>query len=138
MSSDLVWLLTRNNSSFLVKRNGVQLSREAGNLLNKNSFKYSGFANKKAVTVAANDAAGVAVSLKKKTVPASKPAKSVQKTVINRPGRRSVAKSVKNIVQGYRPDLTKAAVARALRILATQKPVAAPKAKKLRGKRAAQ
>ena len=47
MSSDLVWLLVRDNSSFLVKRNGVQFSKEKGNLLNKNSLKYSGLATKK-------------------------------------------------------------------------------------------
>jgi hypothetical protein len=40
-------LLVKKNNSFLVKRNGVQFSSEAGNLLNKNSFKYSGIANKK-------------------------------------------------------------------------------------------
>ncbi|KAJ3215402.1 hypothetical protein HDU67_000447 [Dinochytrium kinnereticum] len=135
MSSDLVWLLTKNNSCFLVKRNGVQFSREAGNLTNKNSFKYSGVANSKAVGISAA-AKGVTVTLKKKTVPATKPGKTVQKTTVAKPGARSVAKSVRNIVKGYRPDLQKVAVARALRILETQKPVKATKAKKLRGKAA--
>jgi large subunit ribosomal protein L28e len=46
MSSDLVWLLTRSNTSFLVKRNGIQLSREGGNLLNKQSLKSTGLSNK--------------------------------------------------------------------------------------------
>ncbi|KAF9026255.1 60S ribosomal protein L28 [Haplosporangium bisporale] len=47
MSADLTWLLIKNNNSFLIKRSGVQFSAEAGNLLNKNSFKYSGLANNK-------------------------------------------------------------------------------------------
>jgi len=40
-------LLIKNNNSFLIKRSGVQFSSEAGNLLNKNSFKFSGLANNK-------------------------------------------------------------------------------------------
>jgi large subunit ribosomal protein L28e len=47
MSADLIWSLVKNNNSFLVKRNGVTFSSEAGNLVNRNSFKYSGLANKK-------------------------------------------------------------------------------------------
>lgn len=52
MSADLVWLLVRNNSSFLVKRNGAQFSSEPNNLTNKHSFKYSGLANGKVGCVA--------------------------------------------------------------------------------------
>ncbi|KAI8846070.1 ribosomal L28e/Mak16 [Chytridium lagenaria] len=122
MSSDLIWLLTRNNSSFLVKRSGVQFSREAGNLTNLNSFKYSGIANPKTVDVSAA-AKGVTVSLKKKTVVATKPGRSIQKATIAKPGARTVVKSVRNLVKSYRPDLQKAAIARAVRILDTQKPV---------------
>ena len=49
MSSDLLWLLTRQNSSFLVKRKtngGAQFSRDPMNMTKINSFKYSGV-NKK-------------------------------------------------------------------------------------------
>jgi large subunit ribosomal protein L28e len=46
-SSDLIWLLVKNNNKFLVKRNGnsnasVTFSSEPNNLYNLNSFKYSG------------------------------------------------------------------------------------------------
>ncbi len=47
VSTDLVWLLVKNNNKFLVKRNGnsnasVTFSSEPNNLYNLNSFKYSG------------------------------------------------------------------------------------------------
>lgn len=64
MADALVWQLVRNNNSFLVKRGGggpkggnasragaVQFSREPGNILGVNSFKYSGLANAKAVDI---------------------------------------------------------------------------------------
>merc|ERR1712127_779853 len=53
-SADLVWMLTRGNSSFLVKRESgrVQFSAEKYNLTAQNSFKYQGIANDKAVDIA--------------------------------------------------------------------------------------
>merc|ERR1712146_201503 len=50
-SSDLLWALTRKNNSFLVKRNGLQLTSEPNNLTGKHCFKYSGLANEEAVGV---------------------------------------------------------------------------------------
>ena len=47
MSSDLVWAIVRNNNSFLVKRAGAQFSTEPNNLVNRNTYKYSGLANAK-------------------------------------------------------------------------------------------
>ncbi|KAF9917342.1 hypothetical protein FBU30_000797 [Linnemannia zychae] len=117
MSADLTWLLIKNNNSFLVKRSGVQFSTEAGNLLNKNSFKYSGIANKKTVDVsAAPSGRGVVVSTPKTKVTLTK-------------GVRKSARSVAGLTRaGYRADLRKAALARVSAILASQKPVkAAPK-----------
>lgn len=56
MSSDtLTWLLTKNTSSFLVKRNGNEFAREKFNLLNRNCRKYSGLAATKAVDVSIAD-----------------------------------------------------------------------------------
>jgi large subunit ribosomal protein L28e len=63
MTDALVWELVKNNNAFLVKRNrtsrdgAVQFSSEPGNLLNVNSFKYSGLANSKAVDVSVKDKA---------------------------------------------------------------------------------
>ena len=45
------WLYVRNNSSFLVKRNGVQFSREPGNLTQLNTYKSSGLCNDKAIDI---------------------------------------------------------------------------------------
>ncbi|KAG0352364.1 60S ribosomal protein L28, partial [Podila minutissima] len=85
MSADLTWLLIKNNNSFLVKRSGVQFSAEAGNLLNKNSFKYSGLANNKTVGIeAAASGRGVVVSTKKSGVPAYKPSKAINKVTLTK------------------------------------------------------
>ena len=50
MSDALLWELTKKNSSFLVKRDGLQLSSDPLNVANVHSFKFSGV-NKKAVGV---------------------------------------------------------------------------------------
>ena len=107
MSSDLTWLLTRSNSSFLVKRNGLRLSSEPGNLYNLHSLKYSGLAPTRTVAIAAAPSGkGVQVTTRKTRLAPSKIAKSKQVTVIAKPAR-TTAKSVRGLVQGYRPDLVK-------------------------------
>ena len=58
MSSDLQWLIVRNNSSFLVKRNNAQFSSEAGNVMNVNSFKFNGLVNERTVDVSMAAAEG--------------------------------------------------------------------------------
>ncbi|KAK3820304.1 MAG: ribosomal protein L28e [Benniella sp.] len=129
MSADLTWLLVKNNNSFLVKRNGVQFSSEAGNLLNKNSFKYSGIANKKIIDIsAAPTGRGVVVATKKSNVPAFKPSKGIHKVTLSK-GVRKSARSVAGLARsGYRADLRQAALARVAAVLKSQKPVkAAPK-----------
>ncbi|KAI1296184.1 hypothetical protein EDD11_007514 [Mortierella claussenii] len=129
MSADLTWLLIKNNNSFLVKRSGVQFSSEAGNLLNKNSFKYSGLANNKTVDIsAAPSGRGVVVATKKSGVPAYKISKGINKVTLSK-GVRKSARSVAGLTRaGYRADLRKAALARVAAVLNSQKPVkAAPK-----------
>ena len=69
MSDALVWELIKDNNSFLVKRGRdarigpVQFSKEPGNLLGVNSFKYSGIANSKSIDLSAGDD-GITLSLK--------------------------------------------------------------------------
>ncbi|KAF9925045.1 hypothetical protein FBU30_005124 [Linnemannia zychae] len=125
MSADLTWLLIKNNNSFLVKRSGVQFSTEAGNLLNKNSFKFSGIANKKTIDIAAAASGrGVVVSTPKTKVTLTK-------------GIRKSARSVAGLTRaGYRADLRKVALARVSAILASQKPVKAAPKKAAKGIRA--
>ncbi|ORX98265.1 ribosomal protein L28e [Basidiobolus meristosporus CBS 931.73] len=107
MSADLTWLLVKDNSSFLVKRNGVQFTTEPNNLTNLNSFKYSGLANNKVVGVAASGK-GVVLTTKKQSVSAAKPAKAFNKVTISGSSRRS-AKVIANSIarSGYRADLRK-------------------------------
>ncbi|KAJ2997928.1 hypothetical protein HDV02_005023 [Globomyces sp. JEL0801] len=128
MSSDLVWLLTRSNTSYLVKRNGILLSREAGNVTNKQSLKFSGVAADK--TVAVTPAAkGVKITLRKAGVAANKVAGSTHSVTLKGNVRQS-AKSVKTLLNSYRPDLVSATLARVSKIVASQGPVKAVKAKK--------
>jgi hypothetical protein len=74
MADALVWQLIRSNNSFLVKRGqtkrdgSVQFSSEKGNLLNVNSFKYSGIANSSTVAVQLTDK-GVAFTTKVISIP---------------------------------------------------------------------
>ncbi|KAG0233126.1 60S ribosomal protein L28 [Actinomortierella wolfii] len=128
-SADLTWLLIKDNNSFLVKRNGVQFSSEANNLLNKNSFKYSGLANNKTIGIqAAPSGRGIVLSTKKVSVPAFKPAKAINKVTITKGARKAAAAVAASTARaGYRADLRKAALARVSAVLRSQKPVKAPK-----------
>lgn len=144
VSPDLVWEITRNNNSYLVKRNtggGVQFSRDPLNLANVNSRKHAGYVNEKAVGISAEGEKGIhVVSKKPKTT--SQPAKNSHKRTFGSHNR----KTYKNIASstgksGYRPDLLQAAVSRASAIRRSQRPVKPEPERKLRGnaaKKAAQ
>ena len=126
MSSDLLWLLTRNNNSFQLKRNNRVFSRDPSNLLNASSFKYS--STSKPVSVI-NNKKGFQLVLKKKGAAANKVKSS--NVVIN--FKQLKTKSVSNLLKKYRSDLVGDALHRAERIISTQgagKPV---RAKKVRG-----
>ncbi|KAJ3161709.1 hypothetical protein HDU86_006479 [Geranomyces michiganensis] len=126
----------RDQSSFLVKRNGIQLTREPGNLLNLNSLKYSGLAQKKNIHIGFPESGkGASIITKKTSVSSGKVAKASHKTSVSK-GTRGGHKSIKNILHTYRPDLEKAALARLSRVNEAQKAPAAQKPKKLRGVRA--
>ncbi|KAI9483759.1 MAG: ribosomal protein L28e [Benjaminiella poitrasii] len=135
MSSELVWAIIKNNNSFLVKRQGVQFSAEPSNLKNVNSFKYSGLANYKSVSILPV-ARGVRVTTRKANKQ-NVPAKSANSVVIAKT-RRQTSKSVANLIarSQYRPDLRAAAVARASAILSTQQPKKVRAKKEAKGPRA--
>ncbi|EAY75541.1 hypothetical protein EE612_005264 [Oryza sativa] len=115
----LVWELDKKNNSFLVKQFGngnakVQFSKEPNNLYNVHSYKHSGLANKKTVTVQPANGKETAVVLSTtKTEKQNKPASLYHKSVMRKEFRK-MAKAVKNQVSDnyYRPDLTKPALAR--------------------------
>ena len=76
MSEALVWHLVRDNNCFLHKRErtsragSVQFSSEPGNLMNVNTFKYSGLANNKTIDlqIATDDKKRSRVVLTKKVI----------------------------------------------------------------------
>merc|ERR1711988_1444874 len=90
MSSDLLWALTKKQNAFLVKRNGLQLTSEPNNLMNKNSFKYSGLANLEAVGVEDNTR-GVTLTTKNTKNKAA-------------PKRNNVSVPLKKVPQGRQDD----------------------------------
>ncbi|CAL1694846.1 unnamed protein product [Somion occarium] len=108
MSSDLQWLLLRNNNAFIVKRveEGPIFSKEPGNLTNLHSFKYSGLANSKTIDVQQTPSGIQIATAKKGASPhAVSPAKVIT-TIRNRSGpRRAAGVAAKLAKRGYRPDL---------------------------------
>ncbi|KAJ3339752.1 60S ribosomal protein L28 [Gonapodya sp. JEL0774] len=112
MSADLVWLIVRKNNSFLVKRNGIQLSSEPGNLSNLHSFAASGIANPKTIDVSPlpDKKTGVIVTLKKTRGVDSQPAATPSSVVLDH-GARGNSLALKKIAQSYRGDLSKSPLA---------------------------
>jgi len=125
-------LLVRNNNSFLVKRDGAQFTKEKGNLLAKNSFKFSGLANPKTVDIVVTEKkVGVDAESKKPIVKKSivlvqkktrksaglKPSASLTRTVLGKHqngGRNKGAEAIRSLTAKsfYRADLTRYAIAR--------------------------
>jgi len=119
-------LVVRNNSSFLVKRNGQQFSREAGNVMNLNTFKFNGLVNNKTVDVSLADSKDkkfkvVKVSTKTDVRrPATGTAVS-RVTALRQNGGSRAESHVTNTTAGsfYRADLSKFAVARTAALTAS-------------------
>lgn len=116
VSPDLIWAVTKKNSSFLVKRNGHQLSCEPGNLASLNSFKYSGLANPKTVDVRQSGKGAVLVVKTAKN--AKSPAKSTQVVALNKNDLKRSYNTVSALVEKnfYRRDLAKTALARVAKL----------------------
>merc|ERR1711907_874123 len=112
-SSDLLWALTKKQNAFLVKRNGLQLTSEPNNLMNKHSFKYSGLANVEAVGIEDNTR-GITLKMKNK--------RNVVSVDLKKDFRK-VAATIRNKTEGkfYRQDLSNAALARWYKIWKSQK-----------------
>ncbi|XP_030598492.1 large ribosomal subunit protein eL28 isoform X1 [Archocentrus centrarchus] len=128
MSSHLQWMVIRNCSSFLIKRNGQTYSTEPNNLKARNSFRFNGLVHKKTVGVQpAADGKGIVVVLKKRAGQ-NKPANSYVKVTINK-NSRATLNSLRHIIRknNYRKDLRMAALRRASAILRSQKPVVVKK-----------
>nr|AFM86372.1 60S ribosomal protein L28-like protein [Callorhinchus milii] len=128
MSSHLQWMVIRNCSSFLIKRNKRVYSTEPNNLKARNSFRYNGLIHRKTVGVEpAADGKGIVVVLKKRAGQ-RKPATSYEKITVNK-NARATLNSLRHIIRknNYRRDLRMAAIRRASAILKSQKPVVVKK-----------
>ena len=135
MSADLIWMLTKRHNAFLIskrdncnKRSGLVLTSEPCNITSVHSFKYSGLANETAFgidavreTADAADASEdpsskpVSVCFTRKAKSQVKPCKGVSKQSWKK-GARALAKSAQAQVGKARPDLAKAAMAKATHI----------------------
>ncbi|GMH03737.1 hypothetical protein Nepgr_005576 [Nepenthes gracilis] len=114
----VIWEIVKKNNSFLVKQFGngtakVQFSRESDNLLSSHSYKYSGLANPKTVSIQPGGQDNSVVLATKKTRKQNKPGSMLHKSLMKKEFH-VMAKVVTNQVGDnyYRPDLKKAALAR--------------------------
>lgn len=109
----LVWELTRNNSSFLKKRNGftkrsgaVAFSTEKGNIKSLNQFKYSGLANSKVCDIVCTDDNQASLIVKTASKAHSQPKKSKAVIPMKKDFRRVESAIKKNTsAVFYRRDL---------------------------------
>jgi large subunit ribosomal protein L28e len=124
MSSDLVWLITRNNSSFLVKRNGVQFNSQPSNLLNKQSLKFN---DSVAVQMVGDK---IVLQLPRKTQDGK-----VSKAKFSIPLKKVNPAKLDKVLTKVRPDLTEKILARVARLAQIQKAPKPLKEKKIRGSR---
>ncbi|KAJ1191131.1 hypothetical protein NDU88_000447 [Pleurodeles waltl] len=115
MSAHLQWMIVRNCSSFLIKRNKQVYSMEPNNLKARHFFQNNGLIHRKTVGVEpAANGKGVIVVLKKRAGQ-RKPASAYEKSQLTR------------MQNNYRKDLHMAALRRASAILRSQKPVVVKK-----------
>ncbi|KAK4523268.1 hypothetical protein GAYE_PCTG50G1161 [Galdieria yellowstonensis] len=120
--SELLWHLVKGHNAFQIRRKGVTLSTEKGNLKGVSTFKYSGLAQPKAVDIApATETFGILYSKKRtKKDAARKPSREFHTDVVKK-GFLGCAKVVSKDLANYRPDLKKLAIARISKIAKIQK-----------------
>ncbi|GAB2228029.1 hypothetical protein Droror1_Dr00009858 [Drosera rotundifolia] len=88
----VIWEIVKKNNSFLVKQFGngsakVRFSKESNNLFNTHSYKYSGLANPKTITIQADGKDGVLLATSK-TRKQNKPAIALHKSVMKKDFQR--------------------------------------------------
>ncbi|KAH0507170.1 60S ribosomal protein L28 [Microtus ochrogaster] len=104
MSAHLQWMVVRNCSSFLIKRNKQTYSTEPNNLKARNSFGYNGLIHRKTVGVEpAADGKGVMMVMKRRSGQ-RKPATSYVRTTIKKNARATLS-SIRHMIRKnkYRP-----------------------------------
>lgn len=124
MSAELQWQLIRNNSAFLVRRNGVDFSREPTNLAGLHTYKYCGL-HQPSIKMQPT-AEGVLVTRPRKNVASTKVASVMAKpSIIKRTASPKVrAARIARDMQstGFRLDLIPTAQARLQALLASAQP----------------
>ena len=130
MSSDIAWAIVRNNSAYLSKKRGCPkpFNTDPLNLTNKNSKRYVGLVNTKAVGIQplpkkfADKEKGFVLTVKKGN--ANRPVNS-KASVTMKSGARASLPKIRSMLgkQRYRKDLTKAALRRASAIIRSEKPL---------------
>lgn len=125
-SSSLLWHVIRTHTCKTVKRNGLMMSREKGNLRCKHTYRDSGLSNPRAVSIVA-----VRATAKGKKTPAMD-VKNTQSRSYRQPtrmwrrnhmkkGSRRAIDAVSTVVGRYRPDLQRDAAKRMDKVLASLK-----------------
>lgn len=136
-SNDLLWLMIRDNSSFIVKRpNEKMFSREPLNLTNKHTAKYSGHANDRIIGVQpSKKGKGVTLFTKSKKENDTSPVKTLIKSDLRNSSAKGISTNIYNatVKKGYRVDLRYEALARGSAIVLSQQPKKDAPAKKTRG-----
>ena len=111
MADSLVWALTRDSNSFMVRRGRtsrdaeIQLSAERGNLMASKTAKFSGLSNSAAIDLSQ----GVDKKGKKCVVLTKKLAKAAKKGSDNEVKNVYTVKQLEKALKGYRSDLSSAA-----------------------------
>ncbi|ORC88494.1 60S ribosomal protein L28 [Trypanosoma theileri] len=113
-SADLQWLLVRQNSKFLQKRNGIRLSSDPFNNNANWTKRQSGFLNAKAAVVKTKGDRIIVTS--KNGEAGNKPKQMYKKTVMDAGVKASV---VSKAVAAVRPDLADVAFRRARKMAYT-------------------
>ncbi|EAN79580.1 60S ribosomal protein L28, putative [Trypanosoma equiperdum] len=113
-STDLQWLLVRQNSKFLQKRNGIRLSSDPFNNNANWTKRQSGFLNTKAAVIKTK---GDRILLTTKSGDTNNKPKLMYKKTVMEPGVKSSV--VKRAVADIRPDLAKMAYRRARKMACT-------------------
>ena len=111
MTDNLTWLLTKNFNSSLVRRNGVEFSKEKFNMMNRNCRTYSGFAAVKGADLSLNAESKIVFTTKTKK---SKFPSQSSNSVNLIKGKKSVGKAIDSQLTKnyYRSDLSQVTKAR--------------------------
>lgn len=131
-SPDLIYSLVRDTSCFVLKhrqtgrsgmgKRGAEFTLEPNNVTGKNSWKYSGLANAKTVNVTGVEGGLLLTTKSKDAADAKKPINSLKKKTLTKDFKRVAKSIIKNTETNfYRPDLTKAALAKWTLIHRSQK-----------------